>query len=193
MTLDGLPDQHDGYSNQQVAGPFYNRHRKSEFRPDPEQGRKNRVSGLLCAQCMSDENGRAANRAHQAFEREDGFEIDAHADQSKGDPGADGGLEAWTRFLLKAVREGGSITMIHRADRLADVLALLSVGAGSFRIRPIHPFAAEPAKRVLVRAIKTGKAPLVLLPPLVLHDREGGKHTAEVEAILRGEAGLGWD
>ena len=105
---------------------------------------------------------------------------------------ADGGLEAWTRFLLKAVREGGTITLIHRADRLADVLALLGAGAGSLRIRPVHPFADEPAKRVLVRAIKAGRAPLVLLPPLALHDRSGGKHTAEADAILRGEADLGF-
>jgi tRNA1(Val) A37 N6-methylase TrmN6 len=106
---------------------------------------------------------------------------------------AEGGLEAWTRFLLKAVREGGSITMIHRADRLADILALLGKGAGSFRIRAVHPFADEPAKRVLVRAVKTGKAPLVLLPALVLHDRTGGKHTAEADAILRGDAELNWN
>ena len=106
---------------------------------------------------------------------------------------ADDGLAAWTRFLTKAVREGGAITVIHRADRLADLLALLAPKAGSFRIRPIAPFADEPAKRVIVRAIKTGKAPLVLLPPLVLHDREGGKHSAGAEAILRGEAALGWD
>ncbi len=105
---------------------------------------------------------------------------------------ADGGLAAWTGFLLKAVREGGTITLIHRADRLADILALLAAKAGSFRIRPIQPFADEPAKRVMVRAIKTGKAPLVLLPALVLHPRDGGKHTGEVEAILRGEAALGW-
>ena len=105
---------------------------------------------------------------------------------------ADGGLKAWTNFLLKAVREGGTITLIHRADRLGDILALLAPKAGSFRIRPIHPFADQPAKRVLVRAIKTGKAPLVLLPPLVVHDRVGGKHRTEVEAILRGEASLAW-
>lgn len=103
---------------------------------------------------------------------------------------ADDGLAAWTRFLLKAVREGGRIVVIHRADRLADLLALLGETAGSFSIRPVHPYADEPAKRVLVQAIKTGKAPLRLLPPLVLHDRAGGKHTAEAEAILRGEAGL---
>ncbi|MBW8304852.1 MAG: methyltransferase, partial [Brevundimonas sp.] len=103
---------------------------------------------------------------------------------------ADDGLAAWTRFLLKAVREGGRIVVIHRADRLADLLALLGETAGSFSVRPVHPRADEPAKRVLVQAIKTGKAPLRLLPPLVLHDRSGGKHTAEAEAVLRGEAAL---
>lgn len=105
---------------------------------------------------------------------------------------ADGGLEAWTAFLIKAVREGGTITVIHRADRLGDLLSLLGGKAGSFRVRPIHPFAVEPAKRVLVRAVKTGKAPLVLLPPLVLHEREGGKHSPAAEAVLRGQAALTW-
>ena len=105
---------------------------------------------------------------------------------------ADDGLKAWTTFLLKSVREGGRIVVIHRADRLADLLELLGETAGSFAIRGIHPYADEPAKRVLVQAIKTGKAPLRLLPPLVLHDRSEAKHTAEAEAVLRGEAGLGW-
>ena len=50
----------------------------------------------------------------------------------------------------------------------------------------------ERVDRVIVRAIKTGKAPLVLLPPLVMHDRDGGKHTVEAEAILRGETNLPW-
>jgi len=106
---------------------------------------------------------------------------------------ADNGLAAWIGFLITAVREGGSITVIHRADRLGDILTACAPKAGSIRIRPIQPFADAPAKRVLVRALKTGKAPLVLLPPLVLHERDGGKHTAAVEAILRGEAALGWD
>lgn len=105
---------------------------------------------------------------------------------------ADDGLEAWIGFLTKAVREGGTITLIHRADRLGDILSLLEPKAGSVQVLPIHPFADQPAKRVLVRAIKTGKAPLKLLPPLILHDREGGKHTPAVEAILRGEAAIGW-
>ncbi len=106
---------------------------------------------------------------------------------------ADDGLSAWIGFLARAAREGGSITVVHRADRLADLLALLSQKCGSIRVRPIHPFADVGAKRVLVRAVKTGKAPLELLPALVLHDRSGGKHTPQADAILRGEAVLGWD
>jgi tRNA1(Val) A37 N6-methylase TrmN6 len=105
---------------------------------------------------------------------------------------AEEGLGAWATFLIKAVREGGAITLIHRADRLADILSLLAPKAGSFQVRAVHPFADAPAKRVMVRAIKTGKAPLRLLPPLILHERGGTKHTDEVEAILRGEAGLEW-
>ena len=103
---------------------------------------------------------------------------------------ADDGLKAWTDFLTKTVREGGRIVIIHRADRLADILSLLGGKCGSFAIRPVQPFADEPAKRVLVHAIRTGKAPLRLLPPLVLHNRSGAKHTPEAEAILRGEAAL---
>jgi len=106
---------------------------------------------------------------------------------------ADDGLEAWLGFLTKAVREGGTITLIHRADRLGDILAGLATKAGSFQVRPVHPFADAPAKRVLVRAVKTGKAPLSLLPALVLHERDGGKHTDAAEAILRGRAALAWD
>lgn len=105
---------------------------------------------------------------------------------------ADDGLEAWVAFLLKAVREGGRIVMIHRADRLADLLRLLAPKAGSFAIRPVQPFADAPAKRVLLRAVKTGRAPLRLLPPLVLHARGVDGQLAEADAILRGEAELGW-
>jgi tRNA1(Val) A37 N6-methylase TrmN6 len=105
---------------------------------------------------------------------------------------ADDGLAAWIGFMSKGVREGGSLTLIHRADRLADILALLGEKCGGVQILPIHPFADEPAKRVLVRAIKTGKAPTRLLPGLVLHDQNGDKHRPEVEAILRGEASINW-
>jgi len=105
---------------------------------------------------------------------------------------ADDGLGAWLDFAMAAIKDGGEIVFIHRADRLGDLLQGLSVRCGSFIIRPIQPFADKDAKRVLVRAQRLGKAPLRLLPPLVLHDGGERKHTDEVESILRGEAVLGW-
>lgn len=103
---------------------------------------------------------------------------------------ADDGLQAWTNILLAAPRDGGGIAMIHRADRLADILSLLGAKAGSFSVTGVHPYDDQPAKRVIVRAIRGGKAPLKLTPPLILHDRTGAKHTPRAEAILRGEADL---
>ena len=105
---------------------------------------------------------------------------------------ADDGLDAWLDFAQSAVVDGGHIVFIHRADRLADILSGLSKKCGSFVIRPVLPFADKDAKRVLVRAQRLGKAPLRLLPPLILHDDGERKHTPEVEAILRGEAALNW-
>lgn len=105
---------------------------------------------------------------------------------------ADDGLGAWLDFAMAAVKDGGEIVFIHRADRLGDLLNGLSAKCGSFMVRPIQPFADKDAKRVLVRAQRLGKAPLRLLPPLVLHDGGERKHTDEVEAILRGEALLPW-
>jgi tRNA1(Val) A37 N6-methylase TrmN6 len=105
---------------------------------------------------------------------------------------ADDGLQAWTDFLLAGVRDGGVVVMIHRADRLGDLLGMLGRKAGSFRILPVHPYADRPARRVIVRATRLGRAPLVLLPPLVLHDAGGG-HSARADAVLRGEADLDLD
>jgi tRNA1(Val) A37 N6-methylase TrmN6 len=119
-------------------------------------------------------------------------ELRAPAPAKRGAWIADDGLAAWTRFLSDGVRDGGKIVVIHRADRLADLLSLLGERCGSFAVRPVQPYGDQPAKRILVQAIRSGRAPLRLLPALVLHDRSGAKHTPEAEAILRGEADLGW-
>ena len=105
---------------------------------------------------------------------------------------ANDGLAVWLGWLLDAVRDGGRVLLIHRADRLPDLFAALRPRAGSIQVRPVHPFADQPAKRVLIRAVRTGRAPFRLLSPLILHDRSGAKHTPEAEAILRGRADTGW-
>ena len=98
------------------------------------------------------------------------------------------GLEAWIAAGLKRLREGGRLTVIQRADRLGDILRALDGKAGGAAILPVHPRAGAPAKRVIVTAIKVSKAPLRLLPGLVLHEAGTGAYMPEADAILRGEA-----
>ncbi|MDA1356403.1 MAG: methyltransferase [Proteobacteria bacterium] len=57
-----------------------------------------------------------------------------------------GGLGAWVAYCLSMVRPGGTITMTHRTDRLAELLALLGGKTGDLVIFPLwphDPFATE--------------------------------------------------
>jgi tRNA1(Val) A37 N6-methylase TrmN6 len=93
-------------------------------------------------------------------------------------------LAAWVRIALAMVRAKGSVTFIHRADRLEALLALLAGRAGEIVVFPLWPGGSKPAKRVLVRARKEIATPTRLLPGMVLHRPDGG-FTAEAEAVLR--------
>jgi tRNA1(Val) A37 N6-methylase TrmN6 len=87
------------------------------------------------------------------------------------------------------VRGKGSITFVHRADRIDALLALLAVRAGEVAIFPLWPAAGRPASRILVQARKQAASPARLLPGLVLHEADG-RFTAAAEAVLRGSAPL---
>ncbi|MEI9987558.1 MAG: methyltransferase [Aliidongia sp.] len=98
-------------------------------------------------------------------------------------------LAAWIRFALAMVRVRGSITFVHRADRLDALLSALSGRAGEIVIFPLWPGAGKPAKRVLVRARRGIETPLKLSAGLVLHEADG-KYTAAADAVLREAAAL---
>jgi tRNA1(Val) A37 N6-methylase TrmN6 len=93
-------------------------------------------------------------------------------------------LKAWTKTAARLLRPGGTLSLIWRADGLADVLAALATCFGAVKVVPIHPKLGEPAIRVIVRATKGSRAPLALLPGFVLND-ESGQPTAAAEAVLR--------
>jgi tRNA1(Val) A37 N6-methylase TrmN6 len=103
-----------------------------------------------------------------------------------------GGLDAWISACLALLKPGGTFLIIHRADALANVLQALSPRAGALIILPIHARADRPATRVLVRALKGRRTPLVLAPPLVLHNSDG-TFIASAEALHRGDARIDWD
>jgi tRNA1(Val) A37 N6-methylase TrmN6 len=100
-----------------------------------------------------------------------------------------GTLSAWVDTAARLLRPGGILTLIWRADGVADVLATLANGFGAIAVLPLHPRPGAGAIRVLVRATKASKAPLAVLPGFILAGVDG-KPTAQVEAILRGGAAL---
>ena len=94
-------------------------------------------------------------------------------------------LVDWVSFCQRMVRHKGSVTFIHRADRLDELLAAMRGGLGDLVMFPLWPGnSGKAAKRVLVRGRKGVAAPLRILPGLVLHG-EGGAYTAEADAVLR--------
>ncbi len=100
-------------------------------------------------------------------------------------------LADWVGFCVAMARRGGSVTFIHRADRLDALLAHLRAVAGAVVVYPLWPDAtgAAPAKRVIVRAAKGAATPLRLARGLALH-AEDGSYSERAEAVLRGARAL---
>lgn len=98
-------------------------------------------------------------------------------------------LEQWAKFCLLMVRPKGTITFIHRAERLDAILSYFHGKLGDITIFPLWPGEGKPAKRVLIRGRKSSHGPLTLASGLVLHHGEG-KYSLQAEDILRNGAGL---
>jgi tRNA1(Val) A37 N6-methylase TrmN6 len=101
----------------------------------------------------------------------------------------DATLEGWIHAARRILKSGGVLTMIWRADGLAELLAALDRGFGSLAILPVHGDAASPAIRVLVRAIKGGKAPLRMHAALILNG-EAAMPNRQVQEVLAGNGVL---
>lgn len=93
-------------------------------------------------------------------------------------------LTLWLHAARRLLKSGGELTLIWRADGLSEVLAALSRGFGSVAILPVHGAPGAAAIRVLVRAVKGGRAPLMLHPGLLLAE-PGGAPSAAADAVLR--------
>lgn len=97
-------------------------------------------------------------------------------------------LGVFLDVALRRVAVGGTVSVIHRAERLGDLLALLAGRAGDVEIKPLAPRAGRPAGRVILRARKGRKGPLVLHAPLVIH--EGAAHSGDGESYSQAASGI---
>jgi len=98
-------------------------------------------------------------------------------------------LAKWIRSAARLLCPRGTLTLVWRAGGLADALRTLEPAFGAIQVLPVHPRVGAPAIRVLVRGTKASRAPLELLPGLVLNDA-AARPTEEAEAVLRGGVAL---
>lgn len=97
----------------------------------------------------------------------------------------DADLEDWVDAALRFCKRKGSVTFIHRADRLAELLIGLEGRAGEITVFPLWPREGEIASRVIVRARKDIRSPMQLMSGLVIHEADGG-YTDRADLALKG-------
>jgi tRNA1(Val) A37 N6-methylase TrmN6 len=110
--------------------------------------------------------------------------VSAHPIKALANVESDAVLADWITVAAGIVKPGGTVTFIHRADRLPELLARLREQMGALTILPIQPKAGEAARRVIVRGQKGSRAPSQLLAPFILH-AASGDFTPQAEGILR--------
>lgn len=89
-------------------------------------------------------------------------------------------LCAAASYLL---RWGGKFCLVHKPERLADVLCTLrDAGTEAKRLRFVHSRAADPPSLFLVEGCRGGRPGITVEPPLILQNGDGTP-TAELNAI----------
>ncbi|MEH2532266.1 tRNA1(Val) A37 N6-methylase TrmN6 [Bradyrhizobium sp. AZCC 1588] len=98
-------------------------------------------------------------------------------------------LSKWIHAARRILKSKGALTLIWRADGIAEVFSALDHGFGSLQVLPVHGDARGPANRIMVRATKGGRAPTQIHPALMLNDEQGQPHK-RVQEILVGKGTL---
>ncbi len=98
-------------------------------------------------------------------------------------------LKDWVDCAHRCLTGQGSLSMIHRADQIDNIIRAMGKRFGAIEIIPLWPKAGREAKRVIVRAYKHRKSPASIHPGVILH-QENGDYTPKAEAILREMAAI---
>jgi tRNA1(Val) A37 N6-methylase TrmN6 len=103
-------------------------------------------------------------------------------------------LAIWVRTAAQRLAPKGMLHIIHRAERLPDLLGALPQDMGSIEVLPIAARTGRAAERVILRARKSGRADFRLHAPLILHrgdgHLDGDQYTPAVRSALRTASAL---
>lgn len=97
-----------------------------------------------------------------------------------------GDLREWLDVAERCLKPEGVLTMIHRADRLDDIMRALPTALTVVEVVELIPKQGVPAKRIVLRATKSDHATrtVSMASSVTLHDSDG-TYTAAADAILR--------
>lgn len=93
-------------------------------------------------------------------------------------------VKDWIDAGFRNLKNGGSFTIIHRADHLDKIIQGFGKRFGAVEIIPLWPRVGVAAKRVIIRALKNRKTLALLHPGLVLHEADGS-YTPAADSVLR--------
>jgi tRNA1(Val) A37 N6-methylase TrmN6 len=92
-------------------------------------------------------------------------------------------LEDVIRTSKELLKPGGKLFMVHRTDRLADIIyEMRNNGIEPKRIRFVHPSVGKRPHLLLIEGARGGNAELKVMDPLYIHDENGG-YTNEIYRI----------
>lgn len=95
-------------------------------------------------------------------------------------------LEELCQVVSKNLKFGGYVNMIHRPDRLTEIIACFEKYQLSIkRIRFVHPYSDKPANHVLIEAMKHGQKGMKVEKPLIVY-QEKHQLTEEMTQIYGG-------
>jgi|SRR5690625_1718153 len=95
-------------------------------------------------------------------------------------------LEDVVKACKRHVRPGGKVSMVHRPERLVDILMLFrKYHLEPKRLRFVYPRAKRDANMILIEGIRDGNPGLQLLTPLYIY-RDGHNYTKEAKDIIYG-------
>lgn len=93
-------------------------------------------------------------------------------------------LRLWLIFMVRLLKNKAFMSIIYPMEHLYTVLKILENRVGDIRIRPIFSKYNAPATRFLLQAKKGSRAPLKMLPDLVLR-HDDGQVTDFAESVFR--------
>lgn len=127
--------------------------------------------------------------ANPPFHEAGKFSAPREPGRARGHMEGEADLAAWIDCALNLAASRSVLALIHKPERLGDILAALEGRAGAVRVFPLWAGPGKPARRILLRAEKGSAAALTLHAGLVLHDADG-RYSVAAEAVLREGAAL---